>query len=843
LGQPAPRAPVVYPIGQRGASWLRAVLVALALAAVMALVAWPWLRADTQWLDTGDGPNHLRRIYVIDDALRRGDWFPRWLPDLYLGYGYPLLSYYAPASYYVAAAFGALGLSVYHSLVWTGTLGVGLGATGAFTLARALYGGRGGAALLASVAYVLAPYPFYANLYGRAAVPEVLALGLLPWLLRAALGTWRHGSHREGWAAALALITGALLLTHNISSVLGFSLLAAWTAALPWIDSEHAPADPGGVACAWGRVAAAVAAGAALAAFFWVPALAETRYVHIERARGGVYDFHSWLFTWPDLWLGLQRGLEPAAGGLQAGPRALLAQAAVGKSIPERVSPWQSALWLLALLLPLLTRRRPKAAVFWCASATACWLLNASPAAWLWEHLPLLVFVQFPWRLYGPLSLGVALAGAAALAALDMSVRQERAAAALLVAVAAVLAAGSNLSKPYHPGSPPAHDVDGQDLIADETNHFGAGTTGTGEFLPRTVWFAVYTKGIERGIKLYDDARDEAGWQAGLVRLLGGRAAVVSIDRAPNWIGATVEAETPAQLAFHQLLFPGWRAFVDGRPAAVAPAPYDERLQASLGYMVVQVPAGMHRVEVRFGPTTVRLAASLVSAGAAASLLAWWALTVTRVRRPQLRAAGAMVAAGAGLAAAAIVQLQAMAPQAAAPAGTARVIADIAGTVRSGHAATAAPNGSGAGVLPPFLDVQFEEVAREQRRWLYMHPPSRVSIRLRVPPQAYLQAGLALDPATWTADVGDGVRFLVEADSPGGHVLLLDRQLNPRARLDERGWNDVWVSLAPVAGQEVTLTLRTEPGHDLSFDWAGWANPQVVIWDAARPNPGAPHPY
>ncbi len=832
-----------WAVARRAASGRRAVAVVLALAVVIALVAWPWLRADTQWLDTGDGPNHLRRIYVVDDALRRGDWFPRWLPDLYLGYGYPLLSYYAPATYYLAAALGALGLSVYHRFVWTGAIGVVLGASGAHLLARALYGGRGGAALLASAAYVLAPYPFYANLYGRAAVPEALALGLLPWLLRAALGTWRHGPHREGWAAALAVITGALLLTHNISSVLGFALLAAWTVALPWIDSEHAPADPGGVVRAWGRVAAAVAAGTALTAFFWVPALVETRYVQIERARGGVYDFHGWLFTWPDLLLGLRRGLEPAMGAPPAGPRALLAQAAVGKSLPERVSPWQIALWLLALLLPLLTRRRPKAAGFWCASAAACWLLNASPAAWLWEHLPLLAFVQFPWRLYGPLSLGVALASAAALAALDTSVRRERAAAALLVAVAAVLAAGSYLSKPYHPGPLPAHDVDGQDLIADETNHFGAGTTGTGEFLPRTVSFAVYTKGIERGIKLYDDARDEAGWQAGLVRLLGGRAAVVSIERAPDWIGATVEAETPAQVAFHQLLFPGWRAFVDGRPAAVGPVPYDERLQAWLGYMVVPVPAGTHRVEVRFGPTPVRLAASLVSAGAAAGLVAWWALTVARVHRLRLRAAGALAAAGAGLAAATIVQLQAMAPQAAAPAGAARVVADIASAVRSGHAAVAAPNGSGASVLPPFVDVQYEEVAGEQRRWLYMHPPSRVSIRLRVPPQAYLQAGLALDPATWTADVGDGVRFLVEADGPSGHALLLDRQLNPRARLDERGWNDIWVSLAPVAGQEVTLTLRTEPGEDLSFDWAGWANPQVVVWEAARPNPGAPHPY
>src|SRR5207249_2037539 len=78
----------------------------------------------------------------------------------------------------------------------------------------------------------------------------------------------------------------------------------------------------------------------------------------------------------------------------------------------------------------------------------------------------------------------------------------------------ALLAAGSVVSKPYVPGPPPAHDVDGQSLFADETNRYGGGTTTSGEFLPQTVRFAVYTRGHDRGIMLYDDARDEAGWQA-----------------------------------------------------------------------------------------------------------------------------------------------------------------------------------------------------------------------------------------------------------------------------------------------------------------------------------------
>ena len=39
------------------------------------------------------------------------------------------------------------------------------------------------------------------------------------------------------------------------------------------------------------------------------------------------------------------------------------------------------------------------------------------------------------------------------------------------------------------------------------------------------------------------------------------------------------------------------------------------------------------------------------------------------------------------------------------------------------------------------------------------------------------------------------------------------------------------------------LLLRTDPAADTTFDWAGWANPQVVIWDSIRPNPGLPHKF
>ena len=83
--------------------WWAGLLVALALT------TWAWL----PWLDPRlnpwdrteglhDGKNHLLRLYVLGWLLERGVWHPRWVPDLFMGWGYPVFNYYAPGFYYLA---------------------------------------------------------------------------------------------------------------------------------------------------------------------------------------------------------------------------------------------------------------------------------------------------------------------------------------------------------------------------------------------------------------------------------------------------------------------------------------------------------------------------------------------------------------------------------------------------------------------------------------------------------------------------------------------------------------------------------------------------------------------
>ena len=82
----------VEAFGPRIVAWWRAflrgpVLVVAVQAFALAFVAWPWIRPDLQWNDVADAPNHLVRLFAVSQAFARGEVYPRWLSDLYLGYG------------------------------------------------------------------------------------------------------------------------------------------------------------------------------------------------------------------------------------------------------------------------------------------------------------------------------------------------------------------------------------------------------------------------------------------------------------------------------------------------------------------------------------------------------------------------------------------------------------------------------------------------------------------------------------------------------------------------------------------------------------------------------------
>ena len=225
-------------------SWTAALAVTLA---VVAVVAGAWLDPRFNYL-VDDGTNHNLRLAVFDSLLRRGSLYPRWWPDLTLGYGYPLLNFYSPAVYYLAEALHLLGASTYRSLQLVAVVSVLVGALGAYALGAVAFRSPP-AALVLAAAYVGAPYPFVTNLYNRAAFPEAMGLALLPWLLVAGDLAVRERSRpaRAGLAAVLAL----LVLVHSLTAFVGAGVLLLWLGAT-LLDAPARRAPPR-AASSWAR--------------------------------------------------------------------------------------------------------------------------------------------------------------------------------------------------------------------------------------------------------------------------------------------------------------------------------------------------------------------------------------------------------------------------------------------------------------------------------------------------------------------------------------------------------------------------------------------------------------
>ena len=385
----------------------------------------------------------------------------------------------------------------------------------------------------------------------------------------------------------MALLTAALLLTHNPSAAIAAGLCALWLVPLSlWRPSRR------------GLVLAGSAAlyGALLAAFLWLPALLEVSLVQVERMNRGELHYRNQFLVWPGLhpflW-GLQERSAYRPIGFPFDLQLLYPHSAYG---PTKLGLWQALtlgaalpLFVLALLragrggggraverrlagrgavagrrLELLSAGFGLAVFLLFYSQSFDWWLP------LWERYTLLRSIQLPARFLPGACLGLALAGGALLALY----LRPGAGAWLLAGGAAVLLGVTMTPRrgmPLEAGV--SHTMGVQHLIELERSEPGF-TNSTGEFLPRSATYEVHHEGEARGFWLYERLWPEASWLGGRVRVAAGEAAVAGLWGRGLWTVARVEAgPAGATLAFHQLAFPGWRAWVDGAPAPVGGGP------------------------------------------------------------------------------------------------------------------------------------------------------------------------------------------------------------------------------------------------------------------------------
>ncbi|KAA6458262.1 hypothetical protein DYQ86_20305 [Acidobacteria bacterium AB60] len=395
------------------------------------------------------------------DALRswrQGLFYPHWTASANYGAGEPRFLFYPPLTWMLGALLGTVFSWDHVPFVLTFLL---LAATGFSTRALARLVMTDGPATLAGCFALFSGYALF-TVYERSAYAELAGGFWIPILLLLILKEGQRPDSESisilrrftgGSALPIALVVAGAWLSNAPVGVMASYLLAGIALVLALLTRSWTPLL---------RSAAGALLGLGLAAFYLVPAAWEQRWVAIRQATDdpGLLIENSFLF------------------GRHHDPALELHDIELWKV--SGISVAMIAVAAIALLICWRRRRLPGARTFWIPLALiplAVLLLQFPLSLPVWNLLPKLRFLQFPWRWLLVVEAPMAIFVASALWAARRWVRTIVVAASSLV----FLASAAFAAIAFHQSCAPEDSV----LAVVGAVRAGRGYEGTDEYAPR----------------------------------------------------------------------------------------------------------------------------------------------------------------------------------------------------------------------------------------------------------------------------------------------------------------------------------------------------------------------
>jgi hypothetical protein len=514
------------------------------------------------------GGLYVNTSYAVSffQSLREGVLVPRWAGQLNTFYGYPAFNFLYPLPFYLSSFWHGMGFDFINSVKLVFVTSYLASGMGMYLWAREYASGRG--AVIAAILYQFAPYRFV-DMHFRLDVGESLAFVFMP-LVFYALIKWVK-QPRGRWVVIGAISTGLLILSHQIFSLTTIGLAGIYAL---FLSRKHL------ISGSTLRNLLPLVLGVGLAAFYWLPVLAESRYTHLADQAGRVYfppllDFLSSSWRWGLLFQGPGGEISPALGWAQWGMVLV-------------------ALWALFRRGKQLEHKGELG--FWLVTFGGIFILMQGLFRPLWQVVPGLKMFQFSWRLVGVEVLVVAALGSRAVDGVTRKLGAVISVGLVLMAVLGTLLNWGNRE------SSPAHLTDTQ-LSANLPLAEG-GWAGLGEAVP--MWVP--------NEKLWGQ---KTGWEP--ISLLGGSAKISMGKRTSVRHQYVIDVTSPAVFRENTNYFPGWEVKANGQPVAI-----NYRGLNNPGIIEFSLPVGNYTVNVWFKNTTVRTIGQAISLGTLISLAGGW---------------------------------------------------------------------------------------------------------------------------------------------------------------------------------------------------------------------------
>lgn len=529
-------------------------LYPLAIMAVVTLACFPQILMGVQ-------SGHSLRLNIswttgFTGQLLGGELYPRWLVDMNDGLGSPVFFFYGPLPFYLMAPTALFCPDCSANIVVgiTGWLIVALSGLAFYVFARQHAAPL--ASTIGSVLYAIMPYHFFIDLLVRQALGEVAAYIWMPLIL---YFTRKMASDRYS-VIGFAFSYSFLILSHLPSALL-FSMFLLVYAAISAYQNRSIGH--------FNVFASGVLLGIALAGIYLVPALFSQDYISADQWVRPDFQYHQWFFL---------DGIAAPNPLFDSGLFPLLLVSTLVFFAAGYIAFRQREGHERLSLLP------------WLLFVVGAWFLMTPVSRFLWELLPFLQKVQFPWRVAIMLDLSVAITIVMALRDIPMGLNWRFASISTMAALLLLLSGG--LVAQFFAGDwKLSKNAKHQELIQTVIS------TGydAQEYIPASVRLS------QEEVLAHLKSTPKVGFDADK-----GQVGVVRWEARKIALDVDLSAET--RLTVRQFHYPDWRATIVGSGADVPVGPSNPA-----GLLELTAPPGQYSLELELTRSWQELAGGLTS--------------------------------------------------------------------------------------------------------------------------------------------------------------------------------------------------------------------------------------
>ncbi|KKQ01967.1 MAG: hypothetical protein US11_C0002G0026 [Candidatus Roizmanbacteria bacterium GW2011_GWA2_36_23] len=488
---------------------------------------------------------HVARLFLLDQGIKQGNLFPRWVDGLGFGFGYPLYNFYPPFIYYLAEFFHIIGFSFLWSIKLVIISGFVLSAIGIYYLLKPVI-----SKLAAFLGAGLYTYTFYhsINAYVRGALAEFFAMAITPLLFLSLYRLYIKKNLTSGIFFGLSF--AVLILTHPLIALPSIFFIIFLLIAYSALSGKK-------MVSFIKYALIGLLFGLGLSSFFWLPSMVERKYTLTDEILTKELANYKDHFIKPSqLWYspwGYGGSIKGAGDGMTF---------QLGK-IPIALYLFSIANFILYLF------RKKKFDFISIQYIVYCMLLffsiwmSTSYSSIIWDNIRYLWYLQFPWRFLTFISLLVSICSAFGIyffrELIIDQVKKININERLLFSIFVYVIIGIIVIKyqPYFKPQQLLKTTDGQRTSFEEIAWRISSTSY--EFVPK----GVKTKLTDLGTTIM--AIEKKDIPVKPFEIISG---VVDIQTVKNLFTEKqfhITAMTPAVLQLNNYYFPGWKAFVSGK--------------------------------------------------------------------------------------------------------------------------------------------------------------------------------------------------------------------------------------------------------------------------------------